>query len=117
MQEGFLSLAWGRGLWELTRAAVESQGDQGKDDSELHDGQEAGKEAGEGGPGLSLDPVVLCETCSLRCLLKCSRLYLEGGKGVGPGLQGWDHTIYLGISLVGKVNILFSQPGGFPHWN
>lgn len=58
---------------------------------------------------VSLDPVVLSEMCVLRCLLICSRLHPErGGQGVGSKL--WDHTIYLGIGSMEKVNILFSQP-------
>lgn len=39
----FLSSAWGRGLWTLTRAAEESQGDQGEGNGELHGGREAGE--------------------------------------------------------------------------
>ena len=42
-----LRLAWGGGLWTLTRSAEESQGDQGDGEGELHGGQEAG----EGGSG------------------------------------------------------------------
>ena len=60
-----LRLAWGGGLWTLTRSAEESQGDQGDGEGELHGGQEAG----EGGLALCLDPVVSWVACPLGYLL------------------------------------------------
>lgn len=41
--------------------------------------------ASEGLACLWIGVGVLCETCPLGCLLKCSRLYLEGGKRAGLG--------------------------------
>lgn len=85
----------------LTRAAAESQGDQGEGDRRFHDG---GRLVGEA-LALVWFRGLVCDV-PIECPLIGSRL----SPGVGGGRHLQDHIIYLGISLVEKANILFSQP-------